>query len=212
MKRYRRNKKRLSVFKKLLIAIILIFSLILTYFELNLRPKITDLTRIKAESLATEAINKAVAEEIEKSEITYNDLMSLNCNSSSELSSVSTNVITVNKLKAAVSLSAQKNIADLSNKEIRFKAGDLSGIDLLSGRGYDVPVKLNFSGSIQTDFKSQFTSAGVNQTKHTAYITVTANIYITSESLLNTTSIVTTSVPVAETIIVGNTPILYQNK
>lgn len=205
-------RKRFSVLKKAVIAIILIFTVTITYFELNLRPKITDLTRIKAEGLATEAINKAVADEIEKSKITYDDLMDLNCNKSDNLSSVTTNVITVNKLKSAVSLAAQKNIMDLSSKEVCFKAGDLSGIDLFSGRGYDVPVKLNFSGSIQTDFKSQFTSAGVNQTKHTAYITVTANVYITSESLLNATSVITTSVPVAETIIVGDTPILYQNK
>lgn len=212
MRRFKKRRSKLSLVKKIFILIVFLTAFTFSYFELQVRPKITDLTRVKAEILATEAINKAVIEQLDVLDFTYDDLVNVDYKSDNTVGSISTNMIEMNRLKSAVSVASQNKINELYQKEICFKAGDLSGFDLLSGRGPDVVVKLNFSGSIMTDFKSSFQSAGLNQTKHTVSVIVTANIYITSESLLKTTSEITTTVPVAETVIVGSVPSFYAQK
>lgn len=207
-KKRKRNKK--SVFIKILVIALLIPVLCFFYFELNLRPKVDDITKIKAQDLATEAINKAVENVLEKQEITYEDLMNITYNETTkQIVGITSNVIQVNKLKSAISLSALKEIDNLSQTEIEFRAGDLSDFSLFSARGPQIIVKLSFTSSIVTDVISSFESAGMNQTRHVVQIEIKGNVYITSQSIDDAILTVATKIPVAENIIVGSVPSLY---
>ncbi|GHU83071.1 sporulation protein YunB [Clostridia bacterium] len=212
MFRFNPNRFRISKLKRILIVLLALVCTSVFYIELQIRPKIVDLTRIKADTIATESINKAVLEELDKMKVTYTDLMTIEYKDDKSISGISTNMVEMNKLKSAVTIAAQEKVAELNPKEICFKTGDLSGFDLMSGRGPDIIIKLYFSGSIKSEFKSSFISAGVNQTRHTIEVEVTATIYVTSESILESTSIIKTNVPVAETVIVGDVPALYTGK
>ena len=65
-------------------------------------------------------------------------------------------------------------------------------------------------GDIQTDLKSEFSSAGINQTIHRIYLEVTCNVVILTpfdtieETIVN-------QVLLAEGVIVGNIPNTYYN-
>lgn len=48
----------------------------------------------------------------------------------------------------------------------------------MSGLGPDIPVKLSMSGTVITKVRSEFESAGINQTIHRLYLDVTCNVSV----------------------------------
>lgn len=207
----RKRRRKTSVFKRVLILLVLLFVASFLFLELQVRPMIFNLTEIKAQALATEAINKAVEAQQLESDFTYEDLVDVQYSSSNAVQSISANTVNINALKAAYSLSAQEEIDQLRHREIKFYTGDLSGIDLLRGLGPVIKVRLNFSSSIETSVTSQFVSAGINQTQHIIELEIKAEIYLTSDGTIPNVEVVT-NVPVAETVIVGTTPTLYASR
>lgn len=211
MRRRRKRRRKTSVFKRVLILLVLLFVASFLFLELQVRPMIFNLTEIKAQALATEAINKAVEAQQLESDFTYEDLVDVQYSSSNAVQSISANTVNINALKAAYSLSAQEEIDQLRHREIKFYTGDLSGMDLLRGLGPVIKVRLNFSSSIETSVTSQFVSAGINQTQHIIELEIKAEIYLTSDGTIPNVEVVT-NVPVAETVIVGTTPTLYASR
>ena len=76
---------------------------------------------------------------------------------------------------------------------------------LLHGRGPEIPVRITLTGNITADFTSNFESAGINQTKHQIVMELNIHIY-TYLSGAKAGADLTSSVPIAETVIVGETP------
>lgn len=84
-------------------------------------------------------------------------------------------------------------------------AGSLTGISLLNGRGFPVPIALRLEGSAEVEFSTDFLSAGVNQTCHRLVMTVRARAF--SQSRRFETSVEAQSGTVlAETLVVGQVP------
>lgn len=211
MRRRRKRRRKTSVFKRIFILLVLLSAASFLFLELQVRPMILNLTEIKAQALATEAVNKAVEAQQLESDFTYEDLVDVQYSSSNAVQSISANTVNINALKAAYSLSAQEEIDQLRHREIKFYTGDLSGMDLLRGLGPVIKVRLNFSSSIETSVTSQFVSAGINQTQHIIELEIKAEIYLTSDGTIPNVEVVT-NVPVAETVIVGTTPTLYASR
>ena len=206
----RRYKRRFSRGKFILICFLIMILATLIVFERGIRPGITDITRVKAEEMCNDAVNVAVLEVLEENNFQYGDFATVRFNNQS-VSNISSNSVNTNKFKSLVALKAQDEIDNMSGTEITYKLGDFSSSTLLNGRGPDVVVKLYLTSSITTDIISEFESCGVNQTKHSISVEVTAKVYITSENTEETYTTVVTTVPIAENIIVGNTPSLYIN-
>lgn len=145
----RKRRRKTSVFKRVLILLVLLFVASFLFLELQVRPMIFNLTEIKAQALATEAINKAVEAQQLESDFTYEDLVDVQYSSSNAVQSISANTVNINALKAAYSLSAQEEIDQLRHREIKFYTGDLSGMDLLRGLGPVIKVRLNFQAALK---------------------------------------------------------------
>lgn len=116
----RKRRRKTSVFKRVLILLVLLFVASFLFLELQVRPMIFNLTEIKAQALATEAINKAVEAQQLESDFTYEDLVDVQYSSSNAVQSISANTVNINALKAAYSLSAQEEIDQLRHREINF--------------------------------------------------------------------------------------------
>ena len=203
----RRFKRRIKTGRIITIAIMLVL-FVLAYIEFKIEPSIMDLTEIKAQTLATEAINTAVNNALERSKFTYADLAEINYTSDNSVGSISINTVNVNKFKADVSLETQNQLEKLQHREFNYYLGDLTGFELLDGMGPSLVVQLNFSSSVETEMKDKMESAGINQTQSTLEICVCAEIFLTSDEEYPNV-IVKTSVPVAQTLIVGDLPDYY---
>ena len=178
---------------------------VFSYIEFQIQPSVMDLTEIKAQTLATEAINTAVNNTVDKLGFTYDDLADIKYTSNNKVASRSTNTVNVNKLKAEVSLEAQNQLDNLQYREFNYYLGDLTGFELLNGLGPSLVVRLNFSSSVETEVNNTLESAGINQTQSTIEIHVKAEIFLTSDEEYPN-EIVETTLPVAQTIIVGELP------
>lgn len=203
IRRMRRRKRGRG--RKIFVTIVMLAIVFFSYIEFQIQPSVMDLTEIKAQTLATEAINSAVNNTVDKLGFTYDDLAEIKYTSDNKVSSISTNTVNVNKLKAEVSLEAQKQLEELQYREFNYYLGDLTGFELLNGLGPSLVVRLNFSSSVETEVKNSLESAGINQTQSTIEIRVIAEIFLTSDEEYPN-AIVETTLPVAQTIIVGEMP------
>lgn len=204
MKR-RHRTRRISKGKIILACFFLFIASAYIIFETQIEPSFLDLTRLKAEELSTTAINTAVLKILDENNYTYEDFVKVNANDST-VTNISTNTVTANRFKSMISLAAQEEIGNMSGMEVNYRLGDFCGAEILNGRGPEIIVKIYLSSSVITDIESTFDSCGINQTKHTLNVKVTAKVYITSDDDLDTYTTVVTTVPVAENIIVGHTP------
>ena len=81
---------------------------------------------------------------------------------------------------------------------------------MLSEVGPKINIKLSTSGNVETNLKSEFKTAGINQTLHQIYLEIKCQIIIltpydtVSEDIVN-------YVLIAESIIVGEIPSSYYN-
>jgi len=197
--------RKVSRGKIFIVVLLLVLFSIYIIFESQIEPGIIDLTRLKAEELCTNAVNTAVLEVLEENSFTYEDFVKVTSNNNT-VTNISTNSVATNKFKSLVSLKSQEEIGNMSGMDINYRLGDFSNVELLSGRGPEIIVKIYLSSSVTTDLESNFDSCGINQTKHTLNVIVTSKVYITSDEGLDTYTTVITTVPVAENVIVGNTP------
>lgn len=200
-----KNRKRVKKLCKALSVVLMLAIAFFSYIEFKIQPSIMDLTEIKAQTLATEAINKAVDKVIEEMSFTYDELAEINYTDSNTISSISTNTVNVNKLKSGVSLEVQNQLDELQHKEFNYYLGDISGFELLNGMGPALTVQLYFSSSVETDIVNTLETAGINQTQSTLQIHVTAEVFLTSDEEYPNV-VIETNVPVAQTLIVGELP------
>ena len=84
------------------------------------------------------------------------------------------------------------------------------GSKLLAGIGPNVNVKIETTGSVDTDLRSEFEEKGINQTLHKMYLQVECNVTILTPYKTMEEKI-TNQVLLTEAVIMGTTPETYFN-
>lgn len=202
----RRNTKRVRIYLRLA-AIFIILTLLVSYANKKLLPYLVELSEFKAESIISAAVINTV-DEIFSGNINYNDLVVLSRDKNGSITSIETNVVKLNRLTSMISRGIQEKLIQFSKDRISIPFGTLSGSAILAGIGPDLHVDIKPCGSVETDFRSEFTSEGINQTRHRIYITVRTKVSIVVP-LFSKKSEVAASIPIAETVIVGSVPDIY---
>ena len=205
-KRKRKNKNR----KRNILLIILICLVVTILFSLNhqLKMKLRDIAVYKCRNNATEMINKAIQNTLNDSDYTYDDLVEINKNSENEITSVSCTTSKINSLKTDISDEINNGFENQDKNGFSIAIGTISGINLFSGVGPEIKVHFEKEGSVKTDIRSSFSSAGINQTLHRIYIEVCSDIVAVAASGTYRSK-VKTEYLLAETVIVGEIPERY---
>lgn len=207
----RAKRKRKRVNRTRSIALIILICIVLTiFFALNhqLKVKLRDIAVYKCKNSATDMINDAIQDTLADMDFTYENLVEINKNSDNEITSVSCVSSKINSLKSNISEEINKGFEDSDKNGFNIAVGTITGINLFSGVGPEISVHFEKEGSVNTNIKSSFTSAGINQTLHQIYIEVSADIVAVTSSGTYESS-VETEFLVAETIIVGEIPERY---
>lgn len=205
--RNRRNS-RLFVLKLILTAIIGAFVLLFIYFEHKVDPLMYDFTIIKGKSMMSELFSNTVSEKMEELNLTYDKLMNVTYSESGEVRSLSTDIVSVNKLKNQVTADLTQLFQDYYEYAVDVPIGSVTGSEFLSGLGFTVELNSVVTGGVTSEFRSEFESAGVNQTIHRLYIDITGDLVVIvggEQEPIN----LTTSVLVGETVLVGEVPRTY---
>lgn len=203
-KRKHTNRKRNAI------LIIFICVVVTILFSLNhqLKIKLRDIAVYKCKNNATEMINEAIQNTLSNSNYTYDNLVEINKNSENEITSVSSISSKINSLKTDISDEINRGFKNQDKNGFGITIGTISGINLLSGVGPEITVHFEKEGSVKTNIKSSFSSAGINQTLHRIYIEVSSDIVAVTASGTYKSN-VETEFLLAETVIVGEIPERY---
>lgn len=191
-----------------LISVSLIFIGLILLIDVSLRPVVEKINAYECNSIVTDMINAAVADELQREDIDYRRLVELSTNSDGEVISVESNVMNINRLRTNISARLNRELQRMSAVDIDIPVGTLMGLQLLHGHGFEVGMSLQPMGYPKTQIISEFTEAGINQTRHRIIIQIVAVVDAVVPGY-STDVTVTTSVIAAETIIIGRVPDAY---
>lgn len=159
-----------------------------------------ELIQEAARGYVLECISQAVDAEIEAQGAPF---VTVERGSEGQVAMVSADQERLNSLRSGVLERLGRSLKGKAT--VYVPVGSLTGVGLLNGRGFPVPIKLQIEGSAVVEFSSEFTGAGLNQTCHRLVMTVRARAY--SPSMRFETSVETEAATVlAETMVVGEVP------
>ena len=123
---------------------------------------------------------------------------------------ISSNVIVINEIISDIAIKIQEELNKIENSKFKISMGSFTGSRVLSGRGPKMEIKMSTIGNLDTDLRSEFSDAGINQTLHKIYLQVECQVVILTpfdtieEKIAN-------QVLLSEAVIVGTTPSTYYN-
>lgn len=203
--RRQKDKKDLPIRFLKIIFVISIVCLAVNFFYSRIRPMVINAAQNQARVIVTRELEKAVSEELSKNAINYSDLVTLSRDADGRVTSIETNTVMANFFKAKLVSGVLTRLEHIEEQSFSIPAGSLSDVPFLYGKGPKVDFKISTSGFADAEFKSEFFSAGINQTCHRIKLVVTAEIFALVPGFVASTTLVT-DYYIVETIIVGVTP------
>ncbi len=191
----------------ILLSLVLLFLLSLVYFQRNATRVLISISEATMRASTTVAVNDAVYYTL-SDEMRYSDLVTVNRNEEGEILSFSANPLKINKIARDTASISQSNLKNLSLNGIPVPLGALTGIEALAGLGPNIHFRIIPVSSVSCGFSSSFDSVGINQTKHSIYLNVVADISIVMPSKTKNFA-VTTQILVGESVLVGKVPDAY---
>ncbi len=207
------KKKHSRLYYKVIavICFVLIVSIsVFCLFEFKARDLLHNLVDNELEIKAMNSIDSAVCEVLSNIPIDYNSLIITNTDSAGKVNSLHTDSKAINILKSELSLKITEKIREDQKIKVGVPAGAFTGVVLISNFGPNIYVSLRLGGSVTTTIKSEFTTAGINQTIHRIYLVVDADVSLTCPIIFYETSFIT-EYELCQTVIVGNTPQTFAN-
>ena len=201
------NQKDLSKLFK--IAIILAIAISTASFGIKgIQPIIEKNCKSMAKSVATKVSNIKATEVMAKYE--YDDILEISKDQNGNINRVGTNIFTINKIISDIPVYIQEELEREENSSFKIPLGSFLGSKLFSGMGPKVNVKVQMVGDMETDLRSEFTSAGINQTLHRIYLEIKCRVIILTP-FETMEEVIANQVLIAEGVIVGDIPNAYYN-
>lgn len=141
---------------------------------------------------------------------TYDDMINVEKDANGNITMVKSNVITLNEIISDVAVRIQRSFNNLDVQDVYINLGSFTGVNLFSGYGPKIKFRIVPIGTIETNYISEFSDSGINQTLHRIYLDVKCNVKILTPFEGIETQIVN-QVILAENVIVGNIPETYYN-
>ena len=206
---YRYKRKRVPKKAKILIIVGAVLAAVIVavvFFQKNVTKILYRLSEASVQSMTVLSVNEAVSETLER--IDYDSLITVTHGSDGAVTGISANAQKVNLLARTTATLSMANLSARSKNGIKVPVGAFTGIEFLAGFGPKVTFKIISVSRVSCEFESAFSSAGVNQTRHSVYMDVEATVTVVMPSGSKEISSVT-EVLVAESVIVGEVPDVF---
>lgn len=196
--------RKISKISTIIIIAIIVFYTIINaiypIFEMQCSNKAKEISTILSNDIATEIMKK----------YEYKDLSTIEKDKDGNITLIKANIIPINEIISEIPVRLQQSLKENKISEFYIRLGSFTGIKLISGLGPNIKIKISSIGDIETTLKSQFLSAGINQTIHRIYLEIKCNVTILTPINTITEGIVN-QVLLAEAVIVGTVPNSYYN-
>ena len=187
----------------IVIVLLLVSSLVL--FRVKYRKSITQLAETQIRNSTSDLINDAIDKQIELGNIQYDRMVFFEKDLNGKITALKTNMTEINRLKTDILSIINDEILALDTSDLGIPVGSLVLPEVMSGKGFQIPVLIHSIRNSDASFSSSFTEAGINQSLHqlTMEVLVDVTVLVMGETVNLTVS---SHVVVAETVIVGQVP------
>lgn len=206
MKRYRSPKRKTR--RRVVFALVAFFLIgLIVLVQVNVTNVLKSIAEASMRSITTIAVNDAVYYTL-SDQIRYEDLVTVERGAGGEIQAISSNSFQINRIARDTAYMSQQNLKKMSEDGIEIPLGAFSGIEAWAGFGPRINIKIIPISNVECRFVSAFESAGINQTKHSIYLEIVADISIVMPSgTSNFASL--TPVLICESVLVGKVPDTY---
>ena len=174
----------------------------------HFRPMAVEMALATATDDITLAVNDTISEKMSDGSLSYENLVTLEKDANGNITALSTNIANINILQAEITNAIVEHFAKTDITPVSIPLGNLIGGTLFSGKGPRITVDMLSVTNVTTGFRNEFSSAGINQTRHQIVMVVEVTLGIILAGSRKTDTVVT-EVNVAETVIVGTVPGTY---
>ena len=197
--------------QRVLIWLTVIFTLLLALtvaVVLHMKPVVVDLATARTSNAVNRIVVAAVNDAVDSGRIDYEQLVDFDKDAEGHVTALRSNMAAFNRLQASIADDILQRMAEVSSTDLAIPIGTLTGSPLLAGRGPCLRVRMQSVGTATARFDNQFSSAGINQTRHRIILNVDVHVSILLPGLTTYTK-VSNEISVAETVIVGGVPETY---
>ena len=187
---------------------ILLAAAVIGFLEARLRPMVVTAAQAQAQNAIAGVIEHTIWEQLGEEEITYSDLVTIQRDSAGTITALTTNTAAMNQLRAELIGVVLEALDGVDVSQIQIPLGSLVDLDLLWGLGPTMKVHAMTVGTVEGEFQSQFSSAGVNQTLHKIDLELAVPLTLMLPGGAVET-VCETQIPIAETVIVGQVPQIF---
>lgn len=202
-----KNSKNKAKNRKMII-IIAVAALVAVNTIKAIDPILETLCISEAKNIATDISNVETSKVMEK--YTYSDLSTVEKDSNGKIRYIKSNISCINQIVSDISEKVQKALQEQDDSKLYIRLGSFFGIKMLAGRGPKVEITMSSIGDIETNIRSELSSAGINQTLHKIILDLRCNVAILTPYKEIDTSI-DNQIILAEDIIIGEIPSTYYN-
>lgn len=209
MRNVKRQRRR-----HLIVALLSLFLIMITivswsawFLKTTVEPSMEEIGVMRARSLVTKMVNKAINDQF-REEIDTEDLIIHKINEKGETVMVQADTKAINLLITEISAELQEEYRNMEEDTVSVPVGALLGSKIFSQTGPKIKMKvlpLSVSGM---DFKTEFETQGINQTKYKVYIRLRSQVRVLAPFSSDTIDTVST-ILIAEAVILGTVPDSY---
>ena len=193
------SRKCLLSYVVLFVTALLVMGFILVHS--SIKHHLSELCRYKCGEILNKILSEAAAEAASSDRSYYHLLQ----DSGGRILSVEADAAALNELQSFLRSKVNEEISCNEYDNVDLTLGDLTDIAYLSGRGPEISIRYQRSGTVDTRYETGFESAGINQTRLRVSVIVsvefTAFLPTGDESFSVSEEFVA-----ADTVVVGDIP------
>ena len=209
---YRRTKRRSGLAVLRLYCVIIAAAMLIVFAVRAFEGKASDFSQDYivnfAGQITTDALSDAVQNTLNELDYDYGDFAVVKYSGDGSVKSIETNSKNINIFKAAVTKSAQNEVAKIKHSKMEIQLGAFTGLTLISNLGPQIPLTFCLTGNFNSRIESTFESAGINQTIHHIRLIITSHIVTASVDHSGEMTF-DTDYELAQSVIVGEIPTTY---
>ena len=188
----------------LTVALLVSFGVVHT-LEAQMRPVLLNIAEVQTHNAITALLEKSIARGLEQQPFSYGEIVTIQRNENGDIAALTTDMVRMNRLRNQLLEELLDALGGLEDTTIQIPVGSLVDSELLWGRGPSIEVYSVAMGTVSAEFESEFSSAGVNQTLHKIWLSLSVPVKVLLPGAQLETQ-VDTRMCVAETVIVGQVP------
>lgn len=210
-KRWRSQPPKPRSKRKIFFVVLVIFTLLslqsFIFIEKNLRPPIMALAKIRIKQIATQAINKAISEQI-ASGSNFERLIDWKTDKEGKVAGFMMNYAENMRITARTKDVVEGTLTNMKDLAEHIPLGQAMGSAIIASFGPQIPVRLEPQGAVKVELNTKQQDAGINMILVEVYIRIVAEVAIIIP-FDTEPEMVETEIPISYLLVVGNVPTYY---